>query len=342
MIILTSLILSAFILILVLLTSIKWSSIFIEKPSNGEVRKIHDKNVLKIGGITLMSICLLYFYIDSFELKMTILFSIPVFIIGFIDDLFNFPNARIRAILLLIIIIFFLITINISIDQIQIEWIDSYILSISLISITFTSLGILLLTNGFNIIDGQHGLMLGTSLLIVTSLYQFIPGEFYELEVFLKFILTSITFLFILNFVTGKIMSGDCGSNFLGFLISGVIIYSYNNFYLDPFYIACILSYPIIELLFSFFRRAWVSKNPFKPDEKHLHSLVFKRLKRLKLLVSIPKDIINRFTSLIILLFILLSILFIHSPYSLLVGYKTILLVNILTYISFYFVLRSD
>ena len=106
--------------------------------------------------------------------------------------------------------------------------------------------------------------------------------------------------IYTLNFFN-KIYLGDNGSYFLGFVYSYLLIYIYlNNQYLSPFFIILLLWYPAFENLFSLIRKLNIKKSPFKPDQNHLHQLLFFFLKRKKIF---REKNINSITGNIILIY---------------------------------------
>tara|TARA_B110000305_G_C18774347_1_gene331093 strand:- start:20 stop:505 length:486 start_codon:yes stop_codon:yes gene_type:complete len=87
-------------------------------------------------------------------------------------------------------------------------------------------------------------------------------------------ILISLIFFLILNY-NGKIFLGDSGTLFLGFLISYIFLYDYNNnhnFSIEEIFLVMYL--PGIDLLRVALLRIANNSNPFLPDRKHLHHLI--------------------------------------------------------------------
>ena len=69
---------------------------------------------------------------------------------------------------------------------------------------------------------------------------------------------------------------GDSGSYLIGSLIALNTIKTYElNFLISPFFFAAILAYLFYEVFFSFIRKAISRRSPLKPDNKHLHMLLF-------------------------------------------------------------------
>ena len=179
----------------------------------------------------------------------------------------------------------------------------------------FSVLGLLILINGFNFIDGNNGLLAGYSILalIFFIILIFLRTDMSDLKIMvLCFSLISSIFpLFLINTITGKILAGDGGSYILGFLIGSIGILIVNEYQTDPTLIACILFYPVMEVIFSFLRRFINNKsNPFKPDSLHLHNLLYEiLLNTFSDRILINNNTLNSMTSLIILIFYTLLII---------------------------------
>ena len=100
-------------------------------------------------------------------------------------------------------------------------------------------------------------------------------------EIFLFLSIVLLIFL-IFNFF-GKSILGDGGSYTLSFIFGFLLIDLFNNNKsISPYFIALILWYPAFENLFSLVRKLNFKKSPFKPDQNHLHQLLFFYLKKKK------------------------------------------------------------
>ena len=141
--------------------------------------------------------------------------------------------------------------------------------------------------NGTNFIDGVNCNVIGYYFLITIVLFKL--DLFKENSFDLILIKNWIAILFvvyILNFFN-KLFLGDNGSYFLGFIYSCLLINLYlQNQYLSPFFIILLLWYPAFENLFSLIRKLNFKKSPFKPDQNHLHQLLFFLLKKKKYLMK--------------------------------------------------------
>ena len=141
----------------------------------------------------------------------------------------------------------------------------------------------------------------------------------------------------IYNIPSGKIFLGDCGSFLIGAYISILTITIYNqNNDIPPFYFAIIIYYIFLEIFFSVFRKIFQKKNPFYPDRKHLHMLLYKFLKIKKVKFKnhnfLTSVIINSFY----LITVLPSFLFIQDNFLCKVYFSCLTI----SYIIFYFYLN--
>lgn len=259
--------------------SIKKKIKLIDDPKS-EVRKIHKKPVSQIGGIWLMlNLFVMYLFSKNlFEIKIfneTIhdfknfsslwIGLLFLFLIGLVDDKLKIKTS-IKSILLLFSIIFvLLIDKNLILNTINLSFLDKSF-SINSISFFFTLLCILLFINSTNLYDGID-LQLGFYSLFLVSYFLLIKLSFY----FFLPIFIFIIFYLILNYKK-YIFLGDNGSYVIGFLFSYLFIKSYNYGvidYADKIFLIMIL--PGVDMFRLFIIRIYRKKNPFYPDQNHIH-----------------------------------------------------------------------
>ena len=245
--------------------------------------------------------------------------SFPVVFIGIVED-FRRLHYKIRFI--------FMITSAI----IAISVLDAVITNLGilelpyLIAVPFTIFAIVGVINAFNIIDGLNGLSSGIALISLASFY-YLAGKYdlIELKLIILILLFSILGFFVLNFPFGKIFLGDSGSYFLGFSLAviSILLINLSNGKVSPWFPSVVLFIPIWETLFSIYRRKREGKNPFIPDNFHIHQLVYSLVKNnplSSLLILVIQSIITiiavsiyNSTSLLIIYFIFLVTIYILS-----------------------------
>lgn len=239
-------------------------------------QKVHDHDVIRVGGVAIF-LSLFIFCFFKPMLWPVFFSSIPVFLAGFLEDVTKkiSPNWRLLATFFSAYLISSYA--NYQISSLGFSYLNNF-LSFSVISILITSLSIVMLTQSFNLIDGLNGLVSFTSIIILLACillgYKYEDFEF--ISICLVFIGIILGFL-VFNFPYGKIFLGDGGAYFLGILISTVIISLPLKFpSISPFTSLMLILYPIHEVIRSFLRRALSkTKNTMKPDDGHLHSIIF-------------------------------------------------------------------
>ena len=98
--------------------------------------------------------------------------------------------------------------------------------------------------------------------------------------VMLTVVLTSVLVGFLLvNFPFGYVFLGDGGAYFSGFLLASLaVMLPMRNPELSPWVSLLILSYPVLETVFSSIRKTIrQGHSPSQPDRVHLHMLVYRR-----------------------------------------------------------------
>jgi len=330
---LTSLLFLVFLLILS-----KKYRFLVEVPSD-EIRKIHSYKIVKVGGLVFIPYIYIIHLIDNEIFKVIIVTSFIFLFIGFISDINKYFHSSIRFVLMILIITIFILTNNFIIINYNHEVINAIFLSSPLMSFVFACLGLMFCVNGFNFIDGNNGLLLGVSGLIIVNFILHIDShnQANEIQMILYSLLIVMLPLFILNLFTGKVIAGDTGSYFLGFFLGATSIYLSNSNLLNAPLIACIIFYPIIELFVSFWRRLFIIKsNPFNPDNLHLHSLIYSLIKKNSLFKDKKRlNKANSLTSLIILVSLILISFEIHFVAKY-IGYLNNFFLLCITYLAIY------
>ncbi|MBI4378896.1 MAG: hypothetical protein HY578_07360 [Nitrospinae bacterium] len=176
----------------------------------------HKKPTPLLGGIAIWAswIIITTFFIPNFNYKLPILLSATaIFALGLIDDIVKL-NPQVKLVGQIII------ASSLTLSGIIIE-----IIPYPVISIPFTILWLVAITNSFNLLDNMDGLSAGIAVIAATSLGIFLIQSGNHSAALLAFILAGASLGFLVyNFNPAKIFMGDCGSMFLGFLLSSTAI----------------------------------------------------------------------------------------------------------------------
>ena len=207
------------------------------------------------------------------------------FILGLIDDIKRISYKY----KFLILIAFFYLAVwfdpNLQVNKIYFATLSEEFY-LKYLSIPFTILCLLLLTNAINLIDGIDGLCI----LISTILIIWMINIFQNKETLYIPIIISLIYILYHN-LKKNIFLGDSGSLFLGCFIGLNIILNYNqkilniDFPVENIFIALML--PGLDMLRVFAIRLINKKNPFSPDRNHLHHLLLNRKFQLRTILLI-------------------------------------------------------
>jgi len=288
-----------------------------------------------IGGIIFF-----FYYSLSFSLLNDFglfLSSFLILFIGILSDTNYLKSPRLRLVFQTFILLVYIYSSNLVILDLRNDLLN-FFLSNYYFGIIFTTFCFLVLINGSNFIDGLDGLNLGYFLTVIVIVLSFEDHSLIDINYEkILIIIYPIIFLFILNFF--KILYlGDSGSYFVGFLIGVVLIeLSRQNEIVSPFFIANLLWYPAFENLFSIIRKNFLDQDPLKPDNLHLHQLIFAFFKRRK--NPFLKKISNIFSSLIIIFYNLILLLICRIYFDQTKKLIFILIINIIIYLILYFYL---
>jgi len=149
-----------------------------------------------------------------------------------------------------------------------------------LLSLPFTILWVLAITNAFNLIDGLDGLAAGAALfstlvVFVVSLFSHAPWVALMALALSGSILGFLRY----NFNPATIFLGDCGSLFIGFMLSALALQGAQK---APTTIAVaipVVSFglPIVETAVSILRRLIAGRPIFTGDREHIHHKLLER-----------------------------------------------------------------
>lgn len=146
-------------------------------------------------------------------------------------------------------------------------------LRLPLLGALFTVFWVVLITNTMNFLDGLNGLASGVSAIGFTILFVLsVKPAFHLIDqsafAVISLILAISTFTFLLfEFAPAKILMGDTGSMFLGFMLATMGIFSGGKI-ATAF---LVLGFPILDAFWVIFRRIFSGQSPLKGDLRHLH-----------------------------------------------------------------------
>ena len=270
-----------------------------------EVQKSHEDPTPRIGGLAILAGCAYGWYeIENFSgryLGYILISSMPVLILGLLDDLHFYIRPLYRLIGAAISSIFAIFLLDTWLTGIDVLFLDQ-LFFLSPFAILFTIFATTGVAHAFNLIDGLNGLSLGISLStsFFLTVVAWMAADALIVLLCLIFFLSTLG-LFLLNFPWGKIFLGDGGAYFQGHCLSWIaILLLARNPDITAWAILLIFFWPVVETLFSIYRRVYKNKSASAADREHFHQLVFDKMRRLKIFQN-SANFANSFSTLLIL-----------------------------------------
>jgi len=254
---------------------------FLNVYSYSSIQKIHSENLIpREGGLCIfLSIC--FFWYANYDIlnpefnliiSYIIFFSVPILIVGVIEDLYQNVSPLIRLIFIFISAFLFLSFQEYGYPIIELP-LFMFINDYDFLLFILFALSIATLCNGMNIIDGTNGLAAINAIASLASIsfLGLVSGD-HQISL-LAIFFASFLFVFLLfNYPFGKIFLGDFGAYFYGWVISILVILLFSrNPNLLSWCAILIIFYPAFEVIFSYLRKILNGKNPMKPDGMHFH-----------------------------------------------------------------------
>ncbi|SJZ48212.1 glycosyltransferase family 4 protein [Selenihalanaerobacter shriftii] len=236
-------------------------------------RRINKHPIPSLGGIAIyvgfvLSVMLLLEH--DIKLVGIIASSTLILIVGLVDDIKGIsPKSKfIWQIMAAIVLTSF---------GIKIQFITNPfggILYLGKLSIPFTVLWLVAITNTVNLIDGLDGLAAGVSSIAALTLFAVAMQESEFIVMALAIAIAGACLGFLQhNFNPAQIFMGDTGSLFLGFLLATIsVIGSLKGAAAMTLIIPILaLGVPIFDTMFAIIRRHQKGKPIFKADKGHIH-----------------------------------------------------------------------
>ena len=256
----------------------------VDKPCE---RKQHSGNIPLIGGISIFLAVLaasLLWLPNTLELRMYLIASAMMVFIGALDDKFDL-RVRVRIVGQIII------------ASLMIYGVGGYIsnlgnlfgfgdIALGPLGIIFTYVGIIVVINAYNMIDGIDGLIGSLSINTFTSIaiLFIMSGQTDYLSYPLVLATATLPYLIfnlgllekLFNKKTIKIFMGDAGSMFVGLSVIWLLTMGTQGEQASfrPVTALWICSIPLMDMLAIVVRRYKNGKSPFKPDRDHLHHIL--------------------------------------------------------------------
>tara|TARA_B110000908_G_scaffold7667_1_gene9548 strand:+ start:41 stop:1087 length:1047 start_codon:yes stop_codon:yes gene_type:complete len=245
------------------------------------IRASHKGSVPIFGGIAIFTgiIFSLLFWADIENIQYLLVSILIIFFVGVIDDLLVLSPFKkiVGQIIATLIIIFF--------HDMQIDSMHG-VLGISetlspWVSVPFTIFVVIVITNGFNLIDGVDGLAAGIGVISSFSfgVIALLMGQS-DIAIVAFTLMGALLAFLKYNFYPAKIFMGDTGSLVVGMILSilsiniirhGLVTETIKLPNKGPLLAIVILAIPLFDSLRVFVARIMKGRHPLSPGRGHIH-----------------------------------------------------------------------
>ena len=282
---------ASFAVSLLIVLSQKWHGSLSHDHDLDGVQKVHTTPTPRIGGVGVVLGLVLGFLIfrqfnpemmnpvragDTFLLLAA---SLPAFAAGLIEDFTKRVSVRVRLAATALSAVLASAMLGATVNHLDLWGVDT-LLAFTPFAVLVTAVVVAGGSNAINIIDGFNGLSGSTIVIMAAGLgaVALQNGDVFVAMLGVLGIGAALGFL-ALNYPRGRLFLGDGGAYFLGFWVSEMaVLLLVRNPSVSAWQVLAICAYPVIEVLFSMYRRRMIQKvSPGAPDALHLHTLVFRR-----------------------------------------------------------------
>jgi UDP-N-acetylmuramyl pentapeptide phosphotransferase/UDP-N-acetylglucosamine-1-phosphate transferase len=276
---------------LLIVLSEKWHGKLSHDHDLDGVQKVHTSAVPRIGGLAVLGgiFAGLFLFVHaapgamdaSFArlIELLLAVSAPAFLAGIIEDVTKKVSVKLRLSATVLSSLLASFALGATVHELNIWGVDT-LLMFTPIAVVVTALVVAGGANAINIIDGFNGLSTSTLMLMAAGLSVVAWQHNDTFVAALGALCIGATFgFFLLNYPFGKLFLGDGGAYFLGFWVAEMAVLLVERSDVSAWQILAICAYPVIEVMFSIYRRKFIKKvSPGAPDALHLHTLLYRRV----------------------------------------------------------------
>ena len=245
-----------------------------------DARRMHKVPIPRLGGLAIFIGFMVSVLIlggvrgGNGQMQSILLGSVIIVVLGVVDDIMALPAMLKFVVQIAAALIPALNGVVIQAFSNPNIFSDSLYWVLGPLSVPFTVLWIVAITNAVNLIDGLDGLANGVSAISATTMLVIaLLASEAEVAIVMAALVGACVGFMPYNLNPAKMFMGDTGATFLGYILATMSIQGLFKFYAVisfavPF---LILGLPIFDTTFAFIRRLAHGQSPMHADRGHIH-----------------------------------------------------------------------
>ena len=242
-----------------------------------DARRMHKVPIPRLGGLAIFIgfiVSILLFVKITPEMKSILLGAVIIVVLGVVDDIMALPALLKFVVQIIAVLIPALSGVQIIAFSNPNIFSDNLYWVLGNLSIPFTVLWIVAITNSVNLIDGLDGLANGVSAISATTMLVIaLVGGQSQVAIVLAALVGACVGFMPYNMNPAKMFMGDTGATFLGYILATMSIQGLFKYYAVISFVVpfLILGLPIFDTTFAFIRRIAHGQSPMHADRSHIH-----------------------------------------------------------------------
>jgi UDP-N-acetylmuramyl pentapeptide phosphotransferase/UDP-N-acetylglucosamine-1-phosphate transferase len=253
------------------------------------IQKVHVEPTPRVGGVGIyLGIALAWLLVRDQGVKdilgIILLAGLPALVCGLLEDVTKHIGVSTRLLATMACGVLAWMLTGLALNRLDVPGLD-WLMTVTPVAVLFTAFAISGVANAINIIDGFHGLASGTVFIALLALAAIaIRADDMPLAIACVVVAAAVAGFWLVNYPWGKLFMGDGGAYFVGFALAWLaVLLPVRNPEVSVWAPLLVCAYPVIEVLYTIVRRYVHRQSPGAPDNRHLHSLVKRKLIRRKL-----------------------------------------------------------
>jgi UDP-GlcNAc:undecaprenyl-phosphate/decaprenyl-phosphate GlcNAc-1-phosphate transferase len=278
--------------IALLLTShlhINWTA---DHPEGGP-QKIHTQPTIRVGGLTVVAglvaglLCVhftaqpqLVAHLQHYPAGWLIGCGALLVFLGLAEDITGTVSVRLRLFLSLSVGAVLWLFAGLRVTHADLPGLDQLLAHWPAFSMVFTMVAMGGLVHAMNIVDGLNGLLAGINLVVLAAIALVASRFGQPVVALIALIGMSATLGFALfNFPRAHMFCGDAGAYVMGYVAAVLLVSLMQKQVVSPWFGLAVVIHPVVETLYSAWRRYRNGDGAMLPDTRHMHSLWMRYLR---------------------------------------------------------------